>query len=171
MSGSQLEAEYEGMVDRHELYAKYGIAAEAAQLFETELSTMLLCLRALENDWHIVPDPQRAGAALREIDQKTLGRLIRDLRPYMNLDEVTEARFVSALDARNKLIHGFFERHNFKIQTDDGRNEMLADLEGLHEQLFQAWQIASSITTTIGELIGDPRRTIRSWFGNGPSRE
>lgn len=48
MSGSQLEVEYEGMADRHELYAKYGIAAEAAQLFETELGTLLLGLRGLD---------------------------------------------------------------------------------------------------------------------------
>ena len=169
------------MASRDQLYAKFGEAAEAAQLFETELSTMLLCLRAMENGWHILPDGERAGAVLREIDQKTLGHLIRDLRPYMNLDESTEARFGSALDARNKLIHGFFERHNFKIQTDAGRDEMLDDLEGLHAQLFYAWQIASSITTTIGDLMGDPLSPLRldaaefakaaGWRAESPSRE
>jgi hypothetical protein len=165
MSGSQLDVEYEGMADRHELYAKYGIAAEAAQLFETELNTLLLCLRALQNGWHIVPDSERASAALREIDKKTLGGLIRDLKPYMNLDEAAEAHFVAALDARNRLTHGFFERHNFKIQTAFGRDEMVADLERLHRQLLQAWQIAGGITTIIGELIGDTRSVIRNWFG------
>ena len=60
MSGSQLALEYESMMDRHELYAKYGIAAEAAQLFETELGTLLLCLRALDNGWHLVPDGEAA---------------------------------------------------------------------------------------------------------------
>lgn len=130
---------------------------------------MLLCLRAMENGWHIIPDGERAGAALREIDQKTLGRLIRDLRPYINLDEATETRFSSALNARNRLIHGFYERHNFKIQTDEGRDKMMADLEGLHEELFQAWRIASGVTSIIGELIADPRAVIRDWFDNGQS--
>jgi len=64
MSGSQLAVEYESMADRRELYAKYGIAAEAAQLFETELGTLLLALRGLENDWHLVPDGAAAKAVL-----------------------------------------------------------------------------------------------------------
>lgn len=169
VSVSQLSVEYEAMADRHELYAKYGIAAEAAQLFETELSTMLLCLRALQNGWHIVPDSERASAVLSEIDKKTMGGLIRDLKPYIDLDEAIEARFAAALDARNRLIHGFFERHNFKIRTSAGRDEMAGDLEQLHEQLFHAWQTASGITTIIGELIGNPRPVIRSWFGDGDS--
>ena len=92
------------MAIRDELYAKFGITAEAAQLFETELGTLILSLCGLES------------------------------------------RFSSALRARNRLIHGFYERHNFKIQTDAGRDEMIADLEAIHEELFQAWQVAGVLT-------------------------
>ncbi|MFN4020896.1 MAG: hypothetical protein ACK4IC_10305 [Erythrobacter sp.] len=58
-----------------------------------------------------------------------------------------------ALNARNRLSHGFFERHNFRIQTSEGRAKMVADLEQLHAELFTAWQVASSITEAmVGEL-------------------
>lgn len=154
---SQLAVEYENMAERHELYAKFGIAAEAAQLFETELSTLLLCLRALENGWHVLPDGESAKVALDEIDRRTLGRLLRGLKGQVELTEDLEARFSSALNARNRLTHGFYERHNFKIQTDPGRCEMIADLDLLHAELFNAWQIAGAMTAMISEAILDER--------------
>ena len=153
MSGSQLEVEYEGMADRHELYAKYGIAAEAAQLFETELGTLLLCLRALEKDWHIVPDGAAAREVLESIDSSTLGRVLNDLKRHVTIDSDLEEGFSSALMARNRLMHGFFERHNFKIHTKEGRREMIADLDRLHGELFAAWRTADKLTTIISAVV------------------
>jgi hypothetical protein len=154
---SQLGVEYENMAERHELYAKFGITAEAAQLFETELSTLLLCLRALEKGWHIIPDGESAKVTLDEIDRSTLGRLLRGLKGQVELTEDLEARLCSALEARNRLTHGFYERHNFKIQTATGRDEMIADLDRLHAELFNAWQITGAMTTMISEAISDAR--------------
>jgi len=122
------------MATRDELYAKFGITAEAAQLFETELGTLLLCLRGLEHGWHVVPDGERARATLEEIDRSTLGRLLSGLKRHVALEDDLETRFSAALQARNCLTHGFYERHNFKIQTDVGRDEMISDLELLHEE-------------------------------------
>src|SRR5690349_13038627 len=134
------------MATRDELYAKFGITAEAAQLFETELGTLVLSLRALQNGWHIVPDREKAGAVLEEVDRSTLGYLLNTLKTHTAFDDDLAGRFTAALKARNRLTHGFFERHNFKIQSDTGRDEMIADLEALHEELFQAWRIASAMT-------------------------
>lgn len=152
MSGSQLEVEYEGMAHRHELYAKYGIAAETAQLFETELGTLLLCLRALENGWHFVPDGEAAREVLNEIVRSTLGRLLHNLKRHIKIEGDLEVGFTSALEARNRLMHGFFERHNLKVQTEEGRQEMIADLEALHGELFTAWRAANKLTTVISAV-------------------
>ncbi len=153
MSDSQLSIEYEGMADRHELYAKYGIAAEAAQLFETDLGTLLLGLRGLENDWHVIPDGAAAREALDLIDRSTLGRLLNDLRQYIEIDGDLQALFLSALESRSRLAHGFFERHDFRIQTEEGRTEMIGDLEELHGQLFRAWRAADKLSTAVLELV------------------
>ena len=147
MSGSQLEAEYEGMADRYELYAKYGIAAEAAQLFETELGTLLLGVRGLHEGWHILPDGEAARVVLDEIDRSTLGRLLHSLKRHIKIESDLEEGFASALEARNRLMHGLFERHNFKIQTEEGRRAMIADLDALHGELFAAWRAADKLTT------------------------
>ncbi|WP_159587736.1 hypothetical protein [Chelativorans xinjiangense] len=141
------------MATRDEVYAKFGITAEAAQLFETELGTLLLCARGLRNGWHVTPDGERAQAALNDINRSTLGRLLTTLKKHIDLGDDLEDRFASALQARNRLNHGFFEKHNFRIQTDEGRDAMLADLESLHDELFNAWQIASAMTTITAQAV------------------
>jgi len=136
------------MATRDELYAKFGIAAEAAQLLETELGTLLLFATGVRNGWHAEPDAEGARVALKEIDRSTLGRLLASLEhvEHVQLSPDILAHLKSALQARNRLSHGFFERHNFKIETDEGRDTMLAELESLHEELYMAWRIASAMT-------------------------
>lgn len=141
------------MATRDDLYAKFGITAEAAQLFETELGTLLLCARGLESGWHVVPDVASGRDLLREIDRSTLGGLLTKLKRHVEIDDHLSARFASALAARNRLNHGFYERHNFKIQTDEGRDVMMADLEALHDELFTAWQLAGAMTSLASEVI------------------
>lgn len=141
------------MATRDEVYAKFGITAEAAQLLETELGTLLLCARGLQNGWHVIPDGERAQVALEQIDRSTLGRLLTTLKKHIELSDDLADRFASAFQARNRLNQGFFEKHNFKIQTDEGRDQILADLESLHDELFQAWQIASAMTAIAMQAI------------------
>lgn len=141
------------MATRDELYAKFGITAEAAQLFETELGTLLLSVSAIENGWYVTPDPVNARKVLDQIEAHTLGRLLGALKGKVAFDEQLAERFASALKARNRLNHGFYERHNFKIQTDEGRDVMIADLEELHEELIQVWRMASGLTAVMAELV------------------
>lgn len=141
------------MATRDEVYAKFGITAEAAQLFETELGTLLLCARSFENGWFAAPGDERARAALNDINRSTLGRLLTTLKRHIELSNDLGDRFASALQARNRLNHGFFEKHNFKIQTDEGRDTMVGDLDGLHNELFDAWQIANAMTEIAMQAI------------------
>jgi len=126
------------MATREELYEKFGITAEAAQLFETSLGTILLAATGLKNGWHTAPDPEAGKIALQSIESRTLGQLLHKLRSAVDIDDETIALFQNALRTRNGLMHGFYERHNFSIQTDDGRDQMLDDLEAMHDELFTA---------------------------------
>jgi hypothetical protein len=146
------------LATRDELYAKFGITAEAAQLFEVELGSLLLCARAIEQGWNFKADPDKARKLLRDIDRSTLGNLLRSLKKCVGLDDELANRFASALQTRNRLFHRFYESHNFKIQTDEGRDVMMADLEAMHVELFNAWQIASGITATVTESLLKLRR-------------
>ena len=142
------------MATRNAVYAKFGIAAEAAQLFETELGSILLALEAKERRWHISLDPKTASAFYERLNRKTLGQILAALKEYIALGDEVELKFQRGLSARNRLNHGFFEGHNFAIYKVVGRDLMIADLATLHERLVDAWQTAQTISTSlVGELI------------------
>jgi hypothetical protein len=104
------------------------------------------------------PDPEKARKVLDEIDRHTLGGLLSGLKSVVQIDDNLMNSFSRALKARNQLMHGFFERHALKIQTDEGRDEMIADLELLHDQLFRAWRLASATTSLAVEAILEPKK-------------
>lgn len=110
-------------------------------------------LQGLEHGWHVAPDGKEARAALDEIDRSTLGHLLSSLKSRVGLEGGLEERFASALTARNRLNHGFYERHNFRIQTDEGRDAMIADLEAIHDELFHAWRIAGAMASVLSDII------------------
>jgi hypothetical protein len=132
-----------------------------------ELGTLILGLRGLQNGWHVVADGERAREALNDVDRSTLGRLLFTLKKHATLEADLEARFASALQARNRLIHGFFEKHNFKIQTEAGRDEMIVDLEVVHEELFAAWQLASGATKILTNILVEQH--IKARYSQGPT--
>lgn len=145
------------MATREELYAKFGVTAEAAQLLETDLGTILLAVEGWKNGWHISPDSERATEFYERLNRKTLDQLMGDVRRYIQFDDAITEKLETGLAARNRLNHGFFERHNFAIQTDEGRDKMVQDLERLHTQLFEAWQTLVKFVALFGGLLKDER--------------
>lgn len=135
------------MATRDEVYCKFGITAEAAQLFETDLNTLLLAARGLNEGWHVRPNPEAAKKMADHLDAATLGTLLSNLKGngIVQIDQNSRDRFASALKARNRLVHGFYERHNNRIQTDKGRDKIIADLEAIHTEMFTAWQVAQAM--------------------------
>jgi hypothetical protein len=45
-----------------------------------------------------------------------------------------------ALDERNRLFNSFYRQHNFRRNSDDGRQRMLDDLESVHKTLLDAYK-------------------------------
>lgn len=150
------------MASRDEVYLKFGITAEAAQLLETSLGTLLLALEGLHKGWFMQPQPAEAWIALERVEKSTLGTLFKEVQQLVNFEGDLPAFFASALKTRNRLFHGFYERHNFKIQTDEGRDEMIADLEEMHTELFTAWQVADAMSTHV-LLLMDALTDYDSW--------
>ncbi|MFZ0981192.1 MAG: hypothetical protein WAN23_17455, partial [Candidatus Acidiferrales bacterium] len=53
-----------------------------------------------------------------------------------NLEDV----LAKALDERNRLFHSFYRQHNFRRNSDEGRQRMLDDLESIHTTLLDAYK-------------------------------
>ena len=151
------------MATRDQLYSKFGITAEAAQLFETSMGTLLLLAGGKGEGWL---DGKSKDAAKQEwdfVEGNTLGRVLGRLKDKTDFDaEPVLAHFKNGLEARNRLFHGFYERHNFGIQTEKGREEMIGELEGLHQVLFDCWQMAEELKTEMmsGHVTSDQLHKI-----------
>src|SRR5262245_59477190 len=63
-----------------DVYQKFGFVAEAAQLLETELGSLLLLLVGVEENLISVPNPALAAEVYEKIDKHTLGQLITKLK-------------------------------------------------------------------------------------------
>ena len=143
------------MATRDQVYMKFGEVAEAAQLFETNLGTVILATKSLSEAWHKKPNPNVAREFLDSINRKTLGALLIEVRKSVRFDTNGEKILIDALGARNSLMHGFYEKHNFKIFNDDGCDDMISDLENLHSKLALGWQLALSISDDLVKFISD----------------
>jgi hypothetical protein len=123
-----------------DVYEKFGFAAEAAQLLETELGTMLLIAGAVDASLINNPDPARARELLSFINKQTLGQLLRSLHRTTDSLDALETQLNKALVERNRLFHSFYRQHNFRRNSDDGRLLMLQDLESIHSTILDAYK-------------------------------
>jgi hypothetical protein len=123
-----------------DVYRKFGEAAEVAQLLETQLGTMLLLSRSAEDGLFIEPNPERASDLHETINRHTLGQLIKGLNRPTQSREALESLLFKALRERNRLFHSFYRQHNFRRNSDEGRELMLKDLESIHNPLLEAYK-------------------------------
>lgn len=123
-----------------DIYWKFGYAAEAAELLETELGNALLKHGVVEENLVEQQNPTRAADLFRQVDKHTLGQLITKLKAKNQSIANLEDELATALDARNRLFHSFYRHHNFRRNSDEGRQRMLDDLEAIHETLLGAYK-------------------------------
>ena len=123
-----------------DVYQKFGFVAEAAQLLETELGNLLLLYAGVEEKLHSIPNPTRAAELFQEIDKHTLGQLIKKLKVKDKEIAKLEDVLGTALDERNRLFHSFYRQHNFRRNSDQGRQLMLDDLDSMHKTLLDAYK-------------------------------
>lgn len=125
-----------------DVYRKFGEVSEAAQLLETEMGNILLGVRGFENGLFSKKDPEIAKAILEQVNRSTLGQLVKAVGNAAASPESIEKAFALALKERNRLTHHFYREHNFRRNTDEGRDIMLRDLDQMHEHLITAYKIA-----------------------------
>ena len=129
-----------------DVYRMFGEAAEAAQLLETELGTMLFGLNAAAENLFEVQNPARAAELLEGINRHTLGQLLKRLGKTTDFLEALESQLIQALEERNRLSHGFYRQHNLSRNSAHGRDIMLKDLQAIHATLLNAYKAVMLLT-------------------------
>ena len=128
------------MTTLNEVYCKFGETAEAAQLLETQLGTMLFALNASAENLFEAKNPERAAEILDGVNGHTLGQLLKRLGKTTDFLDSLESQLVQALGERNRLSHVFYRQHNLRRRSGEGRDIMLKDLEQIHDTLLNAYK-------------------------------
>jgi hypothetical protein len=123
-----------------DVYRKFGEAAEAAQLVETELGNMLLAARCIDEGLLTNKNPGRAKEILGSVDRQTLGQLLKSVNNHSQSLDALDGVLSKALQERNRLLHSFYRQHNFRRNSDEGRALMLQDLEAIHSALLDGYK-------------------------------
>jgi hypothetical protein len=123
-----------------DVYRKFGEAAEAAQLLETELGNLLLWARLVDEGLLENKNAARAASIFDTIERSTLGQLLQCLNNQTQSLDALHNVLSEALNERNRLFHSFYPEHNFRRNSDDGRALMLKDLEAIHNLLLDAYK-------------------------------
>jgi hypothetical protein len=123
-----------------DVYRKFGEAAEAAQLVETELGNMLLAARCIDEGLLENKNSARATDILGSVNRQTLGQLLKNVNNHSQSLDALDSVLSKALQERNRLLHSFYRQHNFRRNSDEGRALMLQDLEAIHSALLDAYK-------------------------------
>ncbi|WP_157960095.1 hypothetical protein [Albibacillus kandeliae] len=143
------------------VYAHFGAAAFAAQVFEQNIILVLKLRGRIEDIKVAMSDEIQTFNARGQIDYRrmTLGKLVNLLRGRFYLENSVAIQFADALKLRNELMHGYFSRNAARLQTADGKNEMILELDTATETFFQAVRTAALFAIDEG---GDLLRLVDS---------
>ncbi len=107
------------MPNLNDVYQKFGEAAEAAQLLETQLGTILFTSEAMEAELLSQPNPSLATQIYRGVNKRTLGQLFKKAGKSDKALESMEEEFEEVVKERNRLFHAFYREHNFRRNSSD----------------------------------------------------
>jgi hypothetical protein len=128
-----------------DVYRGFGYAAEAAQLLETELGTLLFQIRCEDLGLLGGDRGTEARPILEKINRSTLGSLLEKIGAETSQLAHVSEELAQALAERNRLSHHFYRQHNNRRNSEEGRAIMVADLEKIHAVIFAAYKIVLKI--------------------------
>jgi len=147
-----------------DVYCKFGFVAEAAQLLETELGTLLIYEEAVSADLIENRNSDVANHIYSKVDRYTLGRLIKNAKNKVPSLDKLEGLLAAALMERNRLSHSFYREHNFRLraEADEGRAIMLEELDRMHEVILEAYKAVMLLSGIDLENLDEAPEEYRS---------
>jgi len=142
--------------DLYELYAEFGIAAEMAQVMEVEAGNAALSYLAMFVDTdRITPEEtDMFRSVIDDVNRKTLGAMLKHIKAFGNFDDKLVEIVDKALERRNYLTHKFFRTHNFAIQSESGRMEMITELTQIQSALQLGTGVLTAVTNSLTHFAG-----------------
>ena len=143
-----------------EVYARYGLAAYRAQVFDHGLVNLLAIAASIDE-----------GASLAEIDNKfellfakTTGALVTTAAKESRLGAEDIALCRSAVAERNRLVHHFFREHAENFFTESGQQRIVDDADRVGELMGNADSACHRVLMRLGKDNGITEETIDVQF-------
>ena len=139
-----------------DIYTKFGKTAEVAQTLELEASNAILSFIVLFmiTDKTTNEEKIKLQKLSEKNDKKTLGNLLGQIKKVVEFNPLAETNIETALEKRNYLIHDFYKKHNFAIHSEEGREQMIADLDDISKTLEIGCNQLCSISKLLTKLDG-----------------
>lgn len=133
-----------------EVYARFGLVAFKAQVFDHALVNLLTFAGMIDGDLTAEQIDQYA----ERLFAKTAGALVNDATASgcLAADDVATCR--AAVAERNRLIHRFFREHAENFMYSTGQQRMLDDLGVIADLIQAADEACQRIVMTIAAPYG-----------------
>ena len=133
------------------IYEQVGAVVQSSQHMEFAIGFSLTMLKQLHST--MFTDDEFHGS-MDLFSQKTLGRLIREYKKHINLDDNAVDSLKLTLDERNYVIHKFFNENIENMTTIRGRESALNRLRKARKNIHPGFVILDSIVKSLMELSG-----------------
>jgi len=142
--------------NRDQMYAEFGFTSHIAQLLELEIGNTALHFKTLAISFaKATPENEQVLRDITtEVNKKTLGALLGQVRKMVELDNSSIDLLNKALEKRNHLAHSFFRKHNFAINTVEGCSQMFDELKSMQKTLMEALRNVSTINEQLDKEAG-----------------
>jgi len=137
-----------------DVFAHFGLAAYCAQLFEKGLCNFLVVYKMLTGELVTLAD---FDAAERKVHRKTLGMLLKDIRPLVTFSDPDGEKLLDdAVVKRNYLQHDYFWDRAVEFASVVGRGQMITELDELRLLFERAEEVAMLLTQATRRAVGLP---------------
>ena len=154
-SDDKLIREYGGLSDESarvkHIYACFGLAVYYAQVFEVNVQNYVFMLRIRDEQ------PRTLGeydALDLRLQRQVLGVLLATLRKYVSFPESEADQIRLAVEARNRLVHGFWYKHTHRMMTPEGERGVLVRIVRMMNVLQEADAILESKHEPLRRSLG-----------------
>ncbi len=159
-----LRREFDTLADEQQvkhIYALAGLALYASQCFEVELQQVLLLEAKARGETRILPEHD---ALEQRLSRHTLGRLLAAAKGKVEIDPRAAALLDQALDARNKLAHGYFWLHAEDFCTTAGQRGMMEELLGFIRLFRLADRFCGTIVQVLLRTVGVTKEQLEQQY-------
>lgn len=132
-------------------YAHFGLAMYMAQVLEHGLVNAMVIARLASGERL---SPADVDSFMDQKFELTLGRLIRDLRVHIPVQDSLAQLLADALKKRNWLAHAYFRERSLDFMTEAGRTAMIAELEAAKDGFKTADQSLDETVRPLRDRIG-----------------